>query len=287
MVLERNNKTLEKILGITPTKTAAAAVDTTMEKLLQRIQTPPIYQMGQPSSPSAQPSGQKPLHAPPLSSAWAHAPPSINLTAHPIRFYSSSLFNRLTLPIIHRHTCRPSPPDSNLQNCQICTAVQICPSTIYNNLSSIGTGLTNTITDWGLKRTSHRHPSIMDSHIRAVFEVSASLAQTNLPMYSKNSVISLPNVPSNYITNSFAFSARSLTHDNGKPILVCEHYKKQRYTKDQCWKLHGRSPRGNKRSSNEQQNSGRTNKIQDKPKYKAFGTSLLITLTQALNHSTE
>ncbi|KAL0540463.1 hypothetical protein IC582_020469 [Cucumis melo] len=78
-------------------------------------------------------------------------------------------------------------------------------------------------------------------------------------MYSKNSVISLPNVPSNYITNSFAFSARSLTHDNGKPILVCEHYKKQRYTKDQCWKLHGRSPRGNKRSSNEQQNSGRTN----------------------------
>ncbi|KAA0039229.1 putative polyprotein [Cucumis melo var. makuwa] len=190
--------------------------------------------MGQPSSPSAQPSGQKPLHAPPLSSAWAHAPPSINLTAHPIRFYSSSLSNRLTLPIIHRHTCRPSPPDSNLQSCQICTAVQICPSTIYNNLSSIGTGLTNTITDWGLKRTSHRHPSIMDSHM---FVVSGLIKPTE----------------------ELFLNARSLTHDNGKPILVCEHYKKQRYTKDQCWKLHGRSPRGNKRSSNEQQNSGRTN----------------------------
>uniref|UniRef100_A0A9I9E4X1 Uncharacterized protein n=1 Tax=Cucumis melo TaxID=3656 RepID=A0A9I9E4X1_CUCME len=61
-----------------------------MEKLLQRIQTPPIYPMGQPSPPSAQPSGQKSLHAPPLSGAWAHAPPSMNLTAHPICFYTSS-----------------------------------------------------------------------------------------------------------------------------------------------------------------------------------------------------
>ncbi|TYK25905.1 Cysteine-rich RLK (receptor-like protein kinase) 8 [Cucumis melo var. makuwa] len=77
-------------------------------------------------------------------------------------------------------------------------------------------------------------------------------------MYSKNLVISLPNVPSNYITNSVAFSAQSLTHDNGKPIIVCEYCKKQRHTKDQCWKLHGRPPRGNKRSSNEQQNLRRT-----------------------------
>ncbi|KAL0539675.1 hypothetical protein IC582_023891 [Cucumis melo] len=77
-------------------------------------------------------------------------------------------------------------------------------------------------------------------------------------MYSKNPVISLPNVPSNYITNSVAFSAQSLTHDNGKPIIVCEYCKKQRHTKDQCWKLHGRPPRGNKRSSNEQQNLRRT-----------------------------
>uniref|UniRef100_A0A9I9E730 Uncharacterized protein n=1 Tax=Cucumis melo TaxID=3656 RepID=A0A9I9E730_CUCME len=46
--------------------------------------------MGQHSPPSTQPSGQKPLHAPPLSGAWAYASPSVNLTAHPIRFYASS-----------------------------------------------------------------------------------------------------------------------------------------------------------------------------------------------------
>ncbi|KAA0057265.1 Beta-galactosidase [Cucumis melo var. makuwa] len=34
-------------------------------------------------------------------------------------------------------------------------------------------------------------------------------------------------------------------------------YKKQWHTKDQCWKLHGRPPRGKKRFSNEKQNSGR------------------------------
>ncbi|KAA0055419.1 Retrovirus-related Pol polyprotein from transposon TNT 1-94 [Cucumis melo var. makuwa] len=94
--------------------------------------------------------------------------------------------------------------------------------------------------------------------MRAIFEVSTSLAQTDLLMYFKNLVISLPNVRSNYITNSVAFSARSLTHDNGKTILVCEHCKKQRHTKDQCWKLHGWPLRGNKRSSKEQQNSGCT-----------------------------
>ncbi|KAA0053517.1 Cysteine-rich RLK (receptor-like protein kinase) 8 [Cucumis melo var. makuwa] len=40
-----------------------------------------------------------------------------------------------------------------------------------------------------------------------------------------------------------AFSARSLNHDSdkNKPILVCEHCKKQWHTKDQCWKLHGHS----------------------------------------------
>uniref|UniRef100_A0A9I9E9J3 UBN2_3 domain-containing protein n=1 Tax=Cucumis melo TaxID=3656 RepID=A0A9I9E9J3_CUCME len=210
-----------------------------MEKLLHRIQTPPIYPMGQPPPPppqSAQLSGQEPIHAPPLSSAWAHAPPPVNLTAHPIRFYASS-------PVQPSHPFgHPSshaPPDNNLQNCQICTAVQICPSTLYINLSAIGTGLTNTITDCGLKWVSHRHPP------------------TDLPMYSKNLVILLPNVPSNYITNSVAFSAQSLTRDNEKPIFICDHCKKQRHTKDRCWKLHGRPPRGNKRSSKEQQNLGR------------------------------
>ena len=151
--------------------------------------------------------------------------------------------------------------------------MQICSSTLYSNLSSIGMGLTNAVTDRGLKRTSHRYLRLWTPYVcglginqtyrRVVFEVGASLALTNLPMYSKNLVISLLNVPSNYITNFAAFSARSLTLDNeknnGKPILVCEHCKKQWYTKDQCWKLHNRPPRGNKRSSNEQQNFGHIN----------------------------
>ncbi|KAA0045080.1 reverse transcriptase [Cucumis melo var. makuwa] len=150
---------------------------------------------------------------------WVHALSSVNLTAHPIRFYTLSpvqLSHPSNHPPPHGH---PSPSDSNLQNCQICTAVQICSSTLYSNLSSIETGLTNTITDRELKRI-------------------------DLPMYSKNPIILLPNVPSNYITNFVAFSAQSLIHDNGKPILVCEHCRKQRHTKDQCWKLHGWFPRG-------------------------------------------
>ncbi|KAA0038225.1 reverse transcriptase [Cucumis melo var. makuwa] len=173
--------------------------------------------------------------------------------------------NCLTLPIIRHRTRRPSPPDKNLQNCQICKTVQICPSTICRNLSFIGTGLTNTITDRGLKQTSHRHPSVMDNRmfvvsglIKPIEELFLKLVHPwHRPMYSMNPVISLPNVPSNYITNFVAFSAQSLTYDNGKPILVCEHCKKQRHTKDQCWKLHGWPPRGNKCSSNEQQNLGR------------------------------
>ena len=58
-----------------------------------------------------------------------------------------------------------------------------------------------------------------------------------------------------------AFSARSLTQDNdknnGRSIHVCEHCKKQWHTKDQCWKLHNRPPKGKKWPSNEKQNSGR------------------------------
>ncbi|KAA0033074.1 reverse transcriptase [Cucumis melo var. makuwa] len=93
MVSERiNNETLEKILGISRTKTAVVVVvDTTMEKLLQRIQTPSIYPMGQPSPPFVQPSGQKRLYASPLPGVWAHTPSSINLTAYPIRYYAPSL----------------------------------------------------------------------------------------------------------------------------------------------------------------------------------------------------
>ncbi|KAA0066530.1 uncharacterized protein E5676_scaffold190G00050 [Cucumis melo var. makuwa] len=44
-------------------------------------------------------------------------------------------------------------------------------------------------------------------------------------------------------TGSAAFTVRFLTNDNDKnsvkPIYVCEHYKKQWHTKNQCWKLPG------------------------------------------------
>ncbi|KAA0043545.1 UBN2_3 domain-containing protein [Cucumis melo var. makuwa] len=47
---------------------------------------------------------------------------------------------------------------------------------------------------------------------------------------------------------SAAFIAQSSNHDseknNGKPIPVCEHCKKQWHTKDQYWKLYGRPLRG-------------------------------------------
>ncbi|KAL0539644.1 hypothetical protein IC582_023860 [Cucumis melo] len=59
--------------------------------------------MGQPLLPSAQPSDQKSLHAPPLSGTWAQAPSSVNLTAHPIRFYASS-------PVQPSHPSSHPPP---------------------------------------------------------------------------------------------------------------------------------------------------------------------------------
>ncbi|KAA0037910.1 Beta-galactosidase [Cucumis melo var. makuwa] len=71
---------------------------------------------------------------------------------------------------------------------------------------------------------------IIQIHSRSSFEVDESSTQsksTNLPMSLKNSVTSVPNFPSNYITDSAAFSAQFSTHG------------------------------GKKRSSNEQQNSGR------------------------------
>ncbi|KAA0038337.1 UBN2_3 domain-containing protein [Cucumis melo var. makuwa] len=236
-----------------------------MEKLLQRIQTPPIYPIGQHSPPSTQPSGQKPLHAPPLSGAWAYASPSVNLTAHPIRFYASS-------PVQPSHPSGHPPPHappitagqqpSKLSNLYSSTNLSVDPlqqpffyrngADQHHNRSGIEAGESSAPSNYGQPYV--RGLGINQTYRRTVFEVSTSLAQTDLPMYSKNPIISLHNVPSNYITNSVAFSAQSLTHDNGKPILVCEYCKKQRHTKDQCWKLHGQPPRGNKCSSNEQQN---------------------------------
>ncbi|TYK25780.1 UBN2_3 domain-containing protein [Cucumis melo var. makuwa] len=200
-----------------------------------------------------------------------HLPTSVNLIAHPIRFYASS-------PVQPSYPSSHSPPIvagqqpsklSNLYssaNLYSSTNLSVDPlqqpffyrngADQHHNRSRIEAGESSAPSSYG--QSYVRGLGINQTYRRAVFEVSTSLAQTDIPMYSKNPVISLPNVPSNYITNSVVFSAHSLTHDNKKPILVCEHCKKQRHTKDQCWKLHGRPPRGNKRSSNEQQNLGHT-----------------------------
>ncbi|KAA0061289.1 hypothetical protein E5676_scaffold39G00350 [Cucumis melo var. makuwa] len=198
--------------------------------------------MGQPSPPSAQPSGQKSLHAPPLSGVWAYVPPSMNLTAHPICFYTSS-------PVQPSHPSGHPPSHvppiavrqqpSKLSNLYSSTNLSIDPlqqpffyrngADQHHNRSGIEAG--ESLVPSGYGQSCVRGLRINQTYRRVVFEVSTSLAQTDLPMYSKNPIISLSNVPSNYITNSVAFSAQSLTHDNGKPILVC-----------------------NKRSSNEQQN---------------------------------
>ncbi|TYK02020.1 reverse transcriptase [Cucumis melo var. makuwa] len=60
--------------------------------------------------------------------------------------------------------------------------------------------------------------------------------------------------------DSTAFNARSSTSGNdkhnGKLISVCEHCRKQWYTKEQCWKLHGRPSGSKKRPPNDKQNTG-------------------------------
>ncbi|TYK02021.1 Beta-galactosidase [Cucumis melo var. makuwa] len=276
-----NNETLEKILEITQTKTAAA-VDTTMEKLLQRIQTPPIYPMGRPSPPSVQPSSQKPLHAPSLSGAWAHAPLFVNLTVHPIRFYASSLVqpsHPSGHPPLHVPPIAAKQQPSKLSNLY-------SSANLYNSANLYSS--TNLSVD-PLQPFFYRNEADQ-YHNRLGIKAGESSAPfgygqpyTDLPMYSKNPVISLSNVPSNYITNSVAFSAQSLTHDNGKPILVCEYCKKQRHIKDQCWKLHSRPPRGNKRSSNEQQNLRRTDSRENASTSQSIGATASKTNSPTLS----
>ncbi|KAA0055541.1 Cysteine-rich RLK (RECEPTOR-like protein kinase) 8 [Cucumis melo var. makuwa] len=176
------------------------------------------------SPPSAQPFGQKPLHAPPLSGTWAHAPSSVNLTAHPIRFYVSS-------PVQPSHPFGHLPPHVPVHRRRTATFKTV------KFVQQSGIEASESTAPSGYGQPYVRGLGINQTYRRVVFEVITSLAQTDLLMYSKNPIILLPNVPSNYITNSVAFSAQSLTHDNGKPILICEHCKKQRHTKDQCWKL--------------------------------------------------
>ncbi|TYK08627.1 reverse transcriptase [Cucumis melo var. makuwa] len=199
-----NNEILEKSLGNTHTKTKAAAVvvatavvDTTMEKLLQRIQTPSIYPMGQPSPPCAQPFDQKPLHAPPLSGAWAHAPPSVSLTSHSIHFYASSLVQS-SHP--SGHSPRHAPPiavgqqPSKLSRLYSNANLYVDPLEqpfFYrngvdqrHNRSRIEAGESSAPSDCGQPYVCGL--GIDQTYRRAVFEVGASLTQTDLPIIMGN-----------------------------------------------------------------------------------------------------
>ncbi|KAA0052230.1 reverse transcriptase [Cucumis melo var. makuwa] len=179
-----------------------------------------------------------------LEKILAHALPSVNLTAHPIHFYASS-------PVQPSHPSGHPPPHappiaarqqpSKPSNLYSSANLSVDPlqqpffyrngANQHHNRSGIEAGKSSTPSGNGQPYV--RGLGINQTYRTAVFEVSTSVAHTDLLI------------------------ARSLTHDNGKTILVCEHCKK-RHTKDQCWKLHGQPPRGNKRSSKEQQNLGRT-----------------------------
>ena len=56
------------------------------------------------------------------------------------------------------------------------------------------------------------------------------------------------NISATHAIDSATFNVRSSTSGsdkhNGKPVSVCEHCNEQWHTKDQYWKLHGRSLRG-------------------------------------------
>ena len=168
-------------------------MDAVMKKLVLQLQESSIYTVGPPSSPSVQPSGQN----------LFHSLPSVCLTANPISSTHYRLSNSHTLLDSRSPTHCPCSPimDSHHKNCQICSFARCYPSTlIYSNE--------------------------IDGRSRVeAGESSAHSKPTELSMYSKNPVISLLNLPLNYITDfAAAFSARSLTHDNeknsGKPILV-------------------------------------------------------------------
>ncbi|XP_038906526.1 uncharacterized protein LOC120092499 isoform X3 [Benincasa hispida] len=66
------------------------------------------------------------------------------------------------------------------------------------------------------------------------------------------------NNPVTVSTNASAFVTKASSSDSDKkPTPVCEHCKKPWYTKDQCWKLHGRPPNSRRRQSHDKSNFGR------------------------------
>ncbi|KAA0025328.1 cysteine-rich RLK RECEPTOR-like protein kinase [Cucumis melo var. makuwa] len=172
-----------------------------MEKLLQNLQKTPIYPTGVVSQPYAPPSDQKMIHAPLVSDAWAHAPSSFHVTAHPIPFYAPSDVQPSN-PSSHPHPHAPS-MSSGQQ-----------PSTV---------NLSNQYSKQQLYADSLQQPLFSGNEIdqpqnRSNIEAGESSTHskpTELPMYSKNPVTSFPNSQSNYMGSSTGnFSGEKLNGQN-------------------------------------------------------------------------
>ncbi|KAA0043342.1 reverse transcriptase [Cucumis melo var. makuwa] len=134
---------------------------------------------------------KKPLHAP---------PPSVNLIAHPIRFYTSS-------PVQLSHPSGHPPPHvppiavgqqpSKLSNLYSSANLSVDPlqqpffyrngTDQHHNKSGIEAGESSAPSSYGQPYVCGL--GINQTYRRAVFEVGASLAQTDLPMYSKNLIL--------------------------------------------------------------------------------------------------
>ncbi|TYK16799.1 reverse transcriptase [Cucumis melo var. makuwa] len=154
--------------------------------------------MGQPSPPSPQPSDQKPLHTQPLSGTWADAPPSVNLTAHPIHFYPSSPVQPSHPPghpPLHASPIATRHQPSKLSNLYSSANLSVNPlqqpffykngADQHDNRSGIEAGESSTPSGYGQPYVCGL--VVNQTYMRAIFEVGASSAQTNLPMYFKES----------------------------------------------------------------------------------------------------
>ena len=129
----------------------------------------------------------------------------------------------LTLPVIPHRTRCPSLSDSNLlSNLYSSANLFVDPLQKHfffrngadqlHNRSGIEAGESSAPFGYGQPYVCG--PMINQTYRIVVFEVGASLVEsksTDLPMYLKNKVTLLPNVPLNYISNSIAFRARFLT----------------------------------------------------------------------------
>ncbi|TYK08485.1 Beta-galactosidase [Cucumis melo var. makuwa] len=194
--------------------------------------------MGQPPPLSAQISGQKPIHASPLSGAWAHASLPVNLIAHPIRFYASS-------PVQPSHPSGHPPPHA------LHIAVGQQPSKLSNLYSSANLFVDPLQQPFCYRNEANQHhnrlwievgepsaPSgygqlyvhglrINHTYRRAVFEVNTSLAQTDLLMYSKNSNLGRTDVKETASTSQLIGPTASRTSSPTLSVIAQSAYTPQ------------------------------------------------------------